>query len=201
MTMFWKNEFWPIDPIPRVGGGGGEGEGLRQNLPKNWQGLYIFATMLLNSWFPLIWYAKWLCSEKMNLTFWPNPLRVAGARGRVCRKIANMVLHFVIPFNLICNMTMSEKVEFWPIDPNPNGPWGEGSVGKIFATMLLHFVIPFTLVCNMTMSRKSWIFDLLIPSPGLGGGGGRGSMGKILATMLLHSWFSFNLICNTCPCS
>ena len=39
MTMFYKNDFWPIDQIPRVGGGG------------------IFATMLLHSWFPLIWYA------------------------------------------------------------------------------------------------------------------------------------------------
>ena len=44
-------EFWPIDHIPRVVGRGGRGSADK-----------IFATMLLHSWFPLIWYATgvWL---------------------------------------------------------------------------------------------------------------------------------------------
>ena len=59
---------------------------------------------------------------------------VGGAADKIS---ATMLLLFVIPFNLICNMTMYEKVEFRPIVPSL-GFWGRGYVGKIFATMLLH---------------------------------------------------------------
>ena len=41
----------------------------------------IFATMLMHSWFPLIWYATWPFSEKKSwiLTCWPHPQ----GRGRI----------------------------------------------------------------------------------------------------------------------
>ena len=77
-------------------------------------------TMLLHSLFPLIWYAIWPCSEK-KLKVWsfdPYP-RVLGEGRSACKIFATMLLHFLIPFNLICNMTMFWKVEFWPIDPIP----------------------------------------------------------------------------------
>ena len=48
MTMVWKS--WILTP-----GSEGRGEGFLQ---------VFFATMLLHSWFPLIWYATWPCSEK-----------------------------------------------------------------------------------------------------------------------------------------
>ena len=79
----------------------------------------MFATMFLHSWFPLIWYATWPCSKKsLILTFWPHPLGSWG-RGRVCgQNICYHVAAFVIPFNLICNMTLfwkSKTLTFWPL--------------------------------------------------------------------------------------
>ena len=67
-------------------------------------------------------------------------------------KFATMLLHFVIPFNLICNMTMFCKswlLTYWPHPQGQEG--GGGSAGKIFATMLLHSWFPFYLICNMTL--------------------------------------------------
>ena len=54
--------FWPFDPK-------GQGEGSADK---------IFATMLMHSLFPLIWYATWPFSEKVE--FWPvDPIpRVGG---------------------------------------------------------------------------------------------------------------------------
>ena len=70
MTSFWKKvEFWSIDNAPMRGDSGSK----------------IFAIVLLNSWFHLIWYATWPYSEKVQ--FWPYD-----------------VAAFAIPFNLICNM-------------------------------------------------------------------------------------------------
>ena len=47
MTMFWKVEFWP----PGFG----------------WMAAcLVFATMMLHSWFHLIWYATWTCSETVE---------------------------------------------------------------------------------------------------------------------------------------
>ena len=43
-----KGKFWPIGPIPRVGLSASK----------------IFGTMLLHSWFSLIWYTTWLSSDK-----------------------------------------------------------------------------------------------------------------------------------------
>ena len=53
---------------------------------------------------------------------------------------ATMLLHFLISFNFICNLTMFLKNEFLPIDPIPRvaEEEGGGSAGKLFATMLLH---------------------------------------------------------------
>ena len=169
----------------------------------------IFATMLLHSWFSLIWYATTPCSEK-NL-FWPTDSipRV----GSVCRQnICYHVSVFVILFNLICNLTMSwkskiltywprfqgrwwgrgvevfgeqlicyhaaafsdslwyatwpcsKKVEFWPNDPIPRvGCVCEQNISYHVAA----FVILFNLIYNMTVFWKM-DFYLLTPSPGSG---------------------------------
>ena len=46
---------------------------------------------------------------------------------------------FVIPFKLICNMTMFEKVNFDILTPPPGSGGGrKGSAGKIYATMFPH---------------------------------------------------------------
>ena len=49
--------------------------------------------------------------KKLNMTFWPLGW---GSAGHV---FATMLLHFIISFNLLCNMTISEKLEFCPFDP------------------------------------------------------------------------------------
>ena len=84
MTMFWKS--WILTPPPGSGGGGGGGFMISFNLlchmimfrkKLNFDLLdlnasivgrsagKIFATVLLYSWFHLIWYATWPCSEKV----------------------------------------------------------------------------------------------------------------------------------------
>ena len=68
-----KVEFWPFDPIPRVrrlwGGGGSAGK--------------IFATILLHSWFSLIWYALWNVLKKLNFNLLiPSPKATQGVRHR-----------------------------------------------------------------------------------------------------------------------
>ena len=60
LTMFWKSwilTYWPHHQGQGLGGGGSAGK--------------IFATMLLHSWFSLIWYTTPPCSEKVE--FWPQP--------------------------------------------------------------------------------------------------------------------------------
>ena len=106
-----------------------------------------------------------------------------------------MLLHLVIPFKLICNMTCSKKLilTYWP--HRVHGVWGQNICYNVAA-----FVILFNLISNMTMYWKKT--DLLPTDPihrvgGVGGGGGGGgSSDKIFATMLLHSWFSLILICD-----
>ena len=62
MARFWKLYFDPT----RSSGSEGKGSAGK-----------IFATMLLHSWFSLIWYATWPCSEKVE--FWPLiPTTVSG---------------------------------------------------------------------------------------------------------------------------
>ena len=67
----------------------------------------IFATMLLHMWFHLIWYVRRQRSEKVEFWHFDTP-RVRQGEG-VCGQ--NMYYHiaaFVIPFFMICNITM-----FW----------------------------------------------------------------------------------------
>ena len=64
--------------------------------------LSSFATMLLDLQFPLN--AAWSCSEK--LIFQPFDPQGRGGGGICGGNICYHVAAFVIPFNLICNMTM-----------------------------------------------------------------------------------------------
>ena len=144
----------------------------------------IFATMLLHVSFPLIWYTTWPYSEMVEFDLltppqgrWGGGLQVKYLRGGggVCRlNIWEQVAAWVIPFNLIYNMTIFWRrwiLTFWP---HPQCRGVGGSAGKIFATMLLH--VSFSLVWYATWPYsvchnskfKSWLrlnFDLLTPSP------------------------------------
>ena len=120
MTIFWKKlNFDLLTPSPGSGVSVGK----------------IFATMLLHSWFSLIWYATTPCSEKV--LFWPTDSipRV----GSVCgQNICYHVSVFVILFNLICNLTMSWKSKILTYWPRFQGRWwGEGGRGLQRATYLL----------------------------------------------------------------
>ena len=104
-TCFEKVNFDILTPPP------GSSGGRRGSAGK------IYATTFPHSWFYLIWYAIWPCSGKVE--FWPFDPRVRGwgwaeLRGQnICYNVAA----FVFPFNVICNMIMFQKVEFWRFDP------------------------------------------------------------------------------------
>ena len=122
--------FWPTDPIPRVGGGGSVSASK------------IFATMLVHSWFSLIWYVTWPCSEKVNFDLFDPIHRIGGVGGGVYGQ--NICYHFsafVILINLICIMTVFWKswiLTFWP-HPLSLGGTDTGLRSKITFDMFLIF--------------------------------------------------------------
>ena len=113
--------------------------------------------MLLHSWFSLIWYATWPCSEKVE--FWPtDPIpRVVGVPlSGVCgQNICYYVAAFMILFNLICKMTMLGWV---------------GVSGQNICFHVAAFVILFNFICMFWKSRI--LQDILTPSSGSGFGRG-----------------------------
>ena len=101
---------------PRVGGGGGGC-------------LQTFATMLLHSWFHLIWYAAWPCSEKVE--FRPfEPGRVGGLQANIWI-FATMLLHASFPLILYTTWPCSEKNDFCPFDPAPDGRSRGGGIKPV----------------------------------------------------------------------
>ena len=140
IIMFWKVELWPIDPIPGSGRSAGK----------------IFATILLHSWFSLIWYATQPCSEKVE--FWPiDPMPRVGVGSRVGvweQNICYRASAFIIPFNLICNMTLFWKnwiLTLWPHPLSPPRGWDTGLESKITFDM---FHIHCTSVCMRYFSKN-----------------------------------------------
>ena len=79
-TMFWKSWTWPFERTPRLGGSGVSGK--------------ILATMWLYFWFHLIWYATWLCSEKLNFDLLTHPLSSQGWDTGLRSKISFDMFHF-----------------------------------------------------------------------------------------------------------
>ena len=125
----------------------------------------ICACMLLHLWFQLIWYATWPCSEKVE--FWPfDPTPASAGRELWVQNSCYHVAACVIPFNLICNMTI-----FWKVKFSPPSHQGRGGVcGQNICYNVAAFVIPFNFICNMTIFWKSSNFDPLTPPTGSGGG-------------------------------
>ena len=106
------------------------------------------------SWFRLIWYATWPCSEKVE--FWPvDPIpRVVGEGGlRAEYLLPCCCIRDSLKFDIQCGRAL--KKYFWAKTPSPGSGGGGGrgggweSASKIFATMLVHFVISFKWICNM----------------------------------------------------
>ena len=159
-----KNFTWAIDPTRSVcvcvcvcvcvWGGGGGGGSLR-------------AKYLLPGWFPSIWYATWPCSEKVEIwPYDPNP-RVRGAIvGVYWQNNCYRVAAFMIPFNLICNMTTFWKTWILTYWPQPHGQGG-GEMGRgLRAKYLLPCCcISDSLKFDMQHDRvlKKLNFDLLTP--------------------------------------
>ena len=126
-----------------------------------------------------------------KLTF--DLLAGSGTWGSAGKIVATMLLHFVIPFNWICIMTMFWKgwiLTYWPGQGRVY-VCVSGSADKIFATMLLHFVIPFNLICNMTMFWKSWIMTYCPITRVLG----EGVCGQNIFYLVAVFVILFNLIC------
>ena len=153
--------------------------------------------MLLYSWFPLIWYATYPCSEKNES--WPtDPIpngvgcRVGVYRRNICYRVAGA--RNSLQFDMQHHHVL-KKFNFDLLIPSQGG-W---SAGKIFPTMLLHLLIPFYLICNMTIFWKSYFCPfILIARVGWVGGGA--FCVEIFATMLLHLWISL-IWYATWPCS
>ena len=158
----------------------------------------IFATMLLHSWFSLIWYASWPYSE--TVAFWPTDPIPRDGVWSVCRGSAgNHVSPFVILFNLICNMTMFwKKLNFDLLTPYKGSKCGVcvgGSAGNHIAA----FVILFNLTCNMTMfwtwpyseTVEFWPTDPIPRVCVCVGGGGCGKNKLLPCCCILGShWFN-----------
>ena len=124
MTMFWKSWILTCWPHPQGRGWGSAGK--------------IYGTMLLHSWFSLMWYATWPCSE--NVEFRPidsiTRVRVSGGRGNCMQHIWYCVAAIVILLNLIGNMIVFWKswiLIYWPHSQGRRG----GAACKIFGTVLL----------------------------------------------------------------
>ena len=152
--------------------------------------------MFLHSWFPLIWYAIWHCSEKDE--FWPiDPIFRVVREGRSADKwFDTMLLHSWFSLIWYATWACSNNVEFWPFEPKPRVRDRGGLQAKyllqIFATLLLHSWFSLIWYATWPCAEK---FEFLPtdPIPRLGGGG---VWGRIFATMLLHLLICFNLICN-----
>ena len=150
----------------------------------------ICSCMSLCSRFHINSYATWPCSETVE--FWAfDP--IPQDRGIFRKYICYHVAAFVIPFNLICIMTMFWKswaLTFWP---NPQGR--VGSAGKDIYYHVVACVIPLNLICNITMIWKSWILTFR-PHPHGRGGGGQGSRRQDTCYHVAAFVISFSLICN-----
>ena len=94
------------------------------------------------------------------LTLSPRGRGVGG--GLREENICYHVAAYLIPFNLICNMTFWKrwKLTFWPYPLGKGmGFWGQNICNNVAA-----FVIPFNLIYNMTKFFKNLNFDLVTPT-------------------------------------
>ena len=142
--MFWKKlnfEFLTLSP------GSGDG-GLVGSAGK------IFATMLLHSWFLLIWYTLDHVLKKVTFDLLTRSPRVVGSALKYwlpCRHIRDS-----LQFDMQQEHVL-KKVEFWISDPIPRvGWWKFGGVSR--QNICYHdaaFVIPFNLICTWPCSEKS----------------------------------------------
>ena len=107
----------------------------------------ICGCMLLHSSFPLIWYAAWLCSEKVNFDPW------AGGGGVYGQNICYHVAACVIPFSLICNMTILWESLILASVPPPKSTQGQDpSLQTKIPFDMFH--IKCTSVCMQNFSEK-----------------------------------------------
>ena len=140
MTIFWKSWILTFCLHPRVRG---ESAGK------------IIAPVLMNSWFRLIWYAKWPWSETVG--FWPfDPTpSFRGGGGSAGKIFATMLLHASFPLIWYETWPYSNKswiLTFWP---HPQGRGGGGGVcGQNICYNVAACGNPFNLVCNMTIFGK-----------------------------------------------
>ena len=104
------------------------------------------------SWFPLIWYATWPCSEKLNFDILTPRVRGWGGGGVCVLPCCYISWSHLIRY---ATWPCSEKVEFWL------GSWGkgEGACGQNICYHIAAFLIPFNFICNMTIFWK-WNFHL-----------------------------------------
>ena len=177
-----SQNIYPIFPTPKFA------------LNKGVSASKIFVTMLLHTWFPLIWYATWPCSDKTDFFYLLTPYpRVMEEEGGLSAKICYHVAAFMIPFNLICNMTMFDKswLLTYLLGQEHGGLWAKYLL--LFCCISWsHLIWYATWPCSEKV--EFWPIDP-IPMFFWGGGGG-GSAGKICWNHVAAIMIPFNLICN-----
>ena len=124
--------------------------------------------------------------KTLNFDCWPKP-KVGGLRAK--NLLPCCCFRDMIPFNLICYMTMFWKSGIFDL-LNPTPGSGSGGSMQNICDHVAAFVIPFNWICNMTLFLKKefWPF-----TPSVKGGG---SAGKVFATMLPYFVLPIKLISN-----
>ena len=127
--------------------------------------------------------------KKLNFDLLTRPGTSVCVWGSADKIFATMLLHFVIPFNLICNMTMFWKRWILTYCPIPR-VLGEGVCGQNIFYHVAVFVILFNLICTVTIFWKSWTLTYW-PHPQ-----GRDDSGQNIFYHVVAFVIFFNLIYN-----
>ena len=130
--------------------------------PSSGSGGKIFATMLLQSCFSFIWYAKWPFSEKLNfdpLTPSPGPGWGWGALHAKYWLQCCCILWF--PFSDMQHNRVLKKLNFDPLTPSP-GSWGGGGGLRTKYLNICYHVAAFVILFDHVLKKLN--FDPLTPS-------------------------------------
>ena len=122
----------------------------------------LCAYMVLNSL--KTWYATWLVTFRKK--FWPlNPHKRVECvfKDRIC---ACMLLAFMIPFNLLCNMNMLWKIWIMTFSPSPQGRGGGGRGGLGTKHLLLCCCIWYA-TSPYSEKIEFWLCPIPKPSQGV----------------------------------
>ena len=129
----------------------------------------IYATMLLHSRFPLIWYATWHWSERFNFDLLTHRVGGLGSESKIfTTKLLHLWFSFLIWY---ATWPCSEKVEFDLMTQSPGGGGGEGVRSQNICYGVAAFRDSLYLICNNDHVLKKVEFWPIDPISRVLGGG------------------------------